>query len=135
MINIVTLVGVITEEPVLKEFENGLKGAFIVLRVTRPFKSMEGTYESDFIRCSLWEGIAQNTCEYCRKGDVIGVRGRLVSKTEDVVFNCEKEQHVKKISMLHLVVERVSFITTAKKFKENSSFYQDVVEEKDWSLF
>lgn len=130
MINIVTLVGVITEDPVLKEFDNGLKGAFIVLRVMRPFKSMDGTYESDFIRCSLWEGIAQNTCEYCRKGDVIGVRGRLISKSEDVVFNCEHEQHVKKISMLQLVVERVSFITTAKKYNSNNSFYQDVTEEK-----
>lgn len=124
--NNVTLVGTLVEEPELREFDNGLKGAFIVLRVMRPFKSMEGTYEADFIRCSLWEGIAQSTCEYCRKGDIIGIRGRLSNRSEEVVVNCELEQHVKKIIALYVIVERVSFISTSKKYYESDIPYQNV---------
>lgn len=124
--NNLTLVGTLVEDPELREFDNGLKGAFIVLRVMRPFKSMDGSYEADFIRCSLWEGIAQSTCEYCHKGDIIGIRGRLTSRSDEVVFNCEQEQHVKKISTLHVIVERVSFISASKKYRDLNSPFQDV---------
>ncbi len=125
--NNVTLVGTLVEEPELKEFDNGLKGAFIVLKVVRPFKSMDGNYEADFIRCSLWEGIAQNTCEYCHKGDIIGIRGRISVRSDEILFNCDKEQHVKKINALHIIVERVSFISASRKNKEISLAYQDAI--------
>ena len=130
--NIVTIVGVIVETPVVKEFESGARGTTITLRVTRPFKSLDGQKEADFIRCHLWEGIAQSVCEYCTKGDVIGVRGRLVNYTDEVNFNCDKENHVKRLSFLQFVGERVSFISTSRKYKENLETnhpYQDLIEE------
>ena len=34
-------------------------------------------YDTDFIQCILWDAIAENCCEYCKKGDVIGVKGRI----------------------------------------------------------
>lgn len=130
--NIVTLVGSIIDMPVLREFESGAKGTMITLRVARPFKSLDGLKESDFIKCYLWEGIAQSVCEYCTKGDVIGVRGRLSTYTEEVVVNCETANHVKRIAVLQFIVERVSFISTSKKYKEQydeSHPFQDLVEE------
>lgn len=125
--NIVALVGTIVETPTIHEFEKGFKGAFLTLRVIKPFKSIEGNYEADFIRCVLWEGIAQSTCEYCMKGDVIAVRGRVGTYTEEVTFNCENEEHKKKINTNHVIVERVTFISTSKKNKseENKDLLDD----------
>ncbi len=115
MLNIVTLVGVLQDTPELKEFESGTKAAFITLRVTKPFRTIEGMYDSDFIKCILWEGIAQNTCEYCQKGDIIGVRGRLTNKTDEIVIDADGKQYKKKISQIQVIAERVAFICTSKR--------------------
>lgn len=120
MLNIVTLVGVLQETPELKEFESGTKGAFITLRVAKPFRSMDGSYESDFVKCALWEGIAQSTCDYCQKGDIIGVRGRLTTKVDEICFDCGETQHKKRINQIQVIAERVAFICTSKrKSQEN----------------
>ena len=76
-----------------------------------------GKYEYDFISCFLWDAVAGSACEYCRKGDTIGIRGRLVSKTRDVVFNGELEQ-VKRVQTLELIAERVFFISVSGKGKD-----------------
>ena len=77
MLNQVLMVGRLVEKPILEENENGKKVCNITLAVNRSFKNADGIYETDFIKCILWNGIAENTVEYCNKGDVIGVRGRL----------------------------------------------------------
>lgn len=120
MLNMVCLVGRLVEDPTLKEFETGSKGAFVTLAVTKPFRGMDHNYEADFIRCVLWEGIAENTCEYCRKGDVVGIRGRLSIRSQEIVFNCDSVQHKKKINVIEVIAERVAFISTSKRVNENT---------------
>lgn len=131
MLNIVTLVGIIVEDPILKEFESGTKGTFLTLRIAKPFRSMDRNYESEFIRCVLWEGIAQSTCEYCVKGDVVGIRGRIATRTQEVVFNCENTQHKKKINTIEIIGERVSFISTSKKSRILERETMDFDKEKE----
>ena len=77
MLNQIVLVGRLVEKPIVEENENGRKVSTITLSVPRSFKNSEGIYDNDFIPVTLWEGIASNTSEYCEKGDLIGVRGRL----------------------------------------------------------
>lgn len=73
MLNQIVLVGRLVKDLVLKETEQGKKRSFITLAIPRSFKNAEGSYDTDFIDCILWDGIAKNTAEYCKKGDVIGV--------------------------------------------------------------
>lgn len=77
MLNQVLMVGRLVAKPIVEENENGRKVSEITLAVSRSFKNAEGIYETDFIKCTLWNDIAENTVEYCNKGDVIGVKGRL----------------------------------------------------------
>ena len=77
MSNQVVIVGRLVEKPIVEENENEKKVCNITLAVPRDFKNAEGIYETDFIKCTLWNGIAENTVEYCNKGDLIGVKGRL----------------------------------------------------------
>lgn len=72
MHNLVYLIGRLVSDPELKSTENSNDHANITLAVQRNFKNSDGIYETDFIRCSLWNGIAQNATEYCKKGDLIG---------------------------------------------------------------
>jgi len=58
MFNHVVLIGRLTQKPVLKTFENGIKVCDITLAVMRPFKNTAGEYDTDFIPVSLWYSYA-----------------------------------------------------------------------------
>ena len=58
--------------------------------VTRSYKNNEGEYETDIIPLVLFDGIAQNTMEYVKKGDLIGARCRLECTDGDVHVLCDK---------------------------------------------
>lgn len=108
MLNNVVLVGRLTGNPEIVEIENGKKVTSIILAVNRNFKNSEGIYDTDFIRCILWNSIASSTTEYCRSGDVIGIKGRLQSsKFED--------ENGKSHYVTDVVAERVTFLSSNKK--------------------
>ena len=100
MLNQVVMVGRLTSDPEINEVENDRKVATITLAVQRSYKNAEGVYETDFIKCILWNGIAENTAEYCKKGDVVGVKGRL---------ECLSGNE------LQVVAEKVSFLSSRKE--------------------
>lgn len=70
MSNIVMIIGRILE---FKD-ENYIKVA-----TTRNFKNADGVYESDFIEIKLSEIIMKRTKEYCKKGDLVSIKGRIES--------------------------------------------------------
>lgn len=107
MLNQVVLVGRLANEPEVYETESGKKYANVTLAVPRAFKNEEGEYETDFVNCKLWQGIAANTAEYCKKGDLVGIKGRLQTYNND-----EKNKFVTEV-----IAEKVTFLST--KYKEN----------------
>ncbi len=110
MLNQIVLVGRLVKDPVLKETEQGKKRSFITLAIPRSFKNAEGSYDTDFIDCILWDGIAKNTAEYCKKGDVIGVKGRLQSR------KYEMDKTTKFV--IEVIAEKVTFLTSHKEADE-----------------
>ena len=74
--NNVVLVGRITEKPT-KTIVKDKEILSLNIAVTRNYKNSDGIYETDFVRCILWNEIATNVLDYCKVGDVIGVKGRL----------------------------------------------------------
>lgn len=113
MLNQSIVVGRLVTNPELRETENGNKVTSVLLAVPRCYKNADGEYETDYIRCVLWRGIAERTTEYCHKGDLIGVRGRL--QTREI----EQEDETMK-SVIELVAERVTFLQSQKPAKENA---------------
>jgi len=107
MQNLVFLIGRLVSEPEIKKSETEKDYTSIILAVQRPFKNSDGLYESDFIRCKLWNLVAKNVCEYCHKGDLIGVKGRIQ------IRNYEENEETKYIT--EIIVEKVSFLTSKKQ--------------------
>ena len=105
--NNVVLVGRLTENPTVTTTEAGLKITSVNLAVTRNYKNVDGIYETDFIRCILWNGIAENTSEYCKSGDVVGIKGRLQSSEYD-------DENGKRHFVTEVIAERVTFLSSAK---------------------
>ncbi len=114
MLNQVVIVGRLTKDPEVISKENGKKVSNIVVAVPRSFKNSDGTYDTDFLKCTLWDGIAKNTKEYCKSGDIIGVKGRLqgslVTKDDDT-----------KYYQTEIVAEKVTFLSSKKETQDKSS--------------
>ena len=91
MINTVILTGRLVSDPELIEnLETGKKGCIITVAVNRQYKNLEGIYETDFIKCVIWNPMADNVKEYCLKGDLIGIKGRLECLNEELKVVAEK---------------------------------------------
>lgn len=112
MYNLVYLIGRLTSDPELKTTENSKEHSTITLAVQRSFKNSDGLYDTDFIKCSLWEGIAQNAKEFCKKGDLVGVRGRLQ------IRSYEENNETKYIT--EVIVEKLSFLSSKKTIEEGN---------------
>ena len=107
MLNQTVLVGRIVRDPEIKETENGAKLSNLTLAVPRSYKNEEGVYETDFIDVTLWNNIAQSTSEYCKKGDLVGVKGRI--QTDSYEKDGEKKL------LMKVIADRVTFLSSKSK--------------------
>lgn len=90
MTNTVLLVGRIANDLTLIE-EGEKKSCIITLSILR-----NGEYKCDFIECTLINDMASKTCEYCKKCDLVGIKGRL---------QCDEGK-------LEVVAEKVTFLSS-----------------------
>lgn len=109
--NQIILVGRLTSDPEVITTENNKKMSAITIAVNRGFKNQDGIYETDFIRCILWNSIAANTCEYCHSGDVVGVKGRLQTRSFE-----DKDNNRKFIT--EVIAEKITFLSSKKQEAE-----------------
>ena len=75
-----------------------VKGKDLTLAVARSCKNKDGIYETDFIECELLGAIVDNVKEYCRKGDLVGIKGCLRSGNK-------------------VIIEKITFLASRKKHK------------------
>lgn len=106
MLNQIVLVGRLVRDPEVKESENKKKFTNITIAVPRSYKNQDGGYDADFIDCRLWDVIAENTAEFCKKGDLIGVKGRVETR------KYEAEEETKYLT--EIIVEKVTFLSNKK---------------------
>lgn len=95
MLNQVILVGRLKDEIEWLDEQN----AILTLAIPRPTKDENGEYGIDMVKVKIVGQIADNTAEYCHKGDIIGIKGRVV--TEDDKIN--------------IVAEKVTFLSSHKQ--------------------
>lgn len=124
MLNQVILVGRLVRTPELQLTESGKKRSLITLAVSRGYKNQNGEYDTDFLDCTLWTGIAENTAEYCKSGDVIGVKGRIQARLID---NDDGTKHKK----MEIVADKVTFLSSARN--EKVAFEDDDSDGNDSS--
>jgi single-strand binding protein len=110
MLNQIVLVGRLTRDIQVRKSDKGTKFATISLAISRSFKNMEGTYDTDFIDCIAFENIAENTSTYCSKGDIVGVKGRVQSRVV--------EKDGKKEYLMEVIAEKITFLSSKRKEDE-----------------
>ena len=112
--NQVVLVGRLCSDPEVVSTEQDKKKSTITLAVNRPFKNSDGIYETDFIRCVLWNNVALNTFSYCRTGDVVGIKGRLQTRSYE-------DDNKEKKYIMEVIAEKVTFLSSNKNEQSSNA--------------
>jgi single-strand DNA-binding protein len=82
MMNRVVLVGRMTRDPELRRTPSGAAVTNFTLALNRNYNSQDGQ-QADYINCVVWNKVAENVERYCGKGSLVGVDGRLRSRSYD----------------------------------------------------
>ncbi len=106
MLNQTIIVGRLVSDPEIKETENGNKVSYITLAVPRSYKNSDGIYETDFMPCKVGYPMCDNVKEYCKKGDLLGIKGRIQTRQEE------------NKNIIEIVAERVTFLSNRKETEE-----------------
>lgn len=112
MLNQVVLVGRLTKDAEVRETDSNKKVSNITIAIPRSYKNMNGEYDTDFVDVTLWNSIAESTSEYCRKGDIVGIKGRLQTNSY------EKDDGSKEFR-LNVIAEKVTFLSKSKSAPEH----------------
>ena len=103
MINNVVLVGRLTRDPDLRYTSSGVAVATFSLAVNRNFTSQNGERETDFINCVIWRKPAETLANYAGKGSLIGVVGRIQTRSYD-------NQEGQRVYVTEVNAERFNFL-------------------------
>ncbi|MCZ2491190.1 single-stranded DNA-binding protein [Dellaglioa carnosa] len=114
MINRTVLVGRLTRDPDLRYTASGAAVATFTVAVNRQFTNASGEREADFISCVIWRKAAENFANFTHKGSLIGVDGRIQTRSYD-------NQQGTRVYVTEVVVENFSLLES----KSQSSQQQD----------
>lgn len=81
--NKVILTGRLVKDPELKHSANNLPYVLFTIAVNRPFAAKDAAQQADFISCIVFRQPAENLARYIKKGGLIGVEGRIQTRTYD----------------------------------------------------
>ena len=105
MINRVVLVGRMTRDPELRRTPQGDAVTSFTLAVNRNYTSRDGQQQADFINCVVWRKPAENVERYCSKGSLVGVEGRIQTRSYD-------NSQGQKVYVLEVICDSVQFLET-----------------------
>lgn len=108
MLNEVTMVGKLVDNPLCVDVDkDNKKYTYITIAVPRCYKNKAGLYETDYIDWTLIGVLGENTYNFCKKGDLIGIKGRV--QTTKIENN----------KVIELMAEKITFLSSNKEYKKD----------------
>lgn len=82
-LNMVQLIGNVTQDPEVKQIPSGASVATITIATNRSWKDQNGQVqeETEFHNVVLWRGLADIAQQYIRKGSKVYIRGYLKTRS------------------------------------------------------
>ncbi len=115
MINNAVLVGRMTRDAELRYTPQNVAVATFTLAVNRTFKSQNGEREADFINVVMWRQQAENLANWAKKGSLIGVTGRIQTRSYD-------NQQGQRVYVTEVVAENFQMLESRKQQNPNDTF-------------
>lgn len=120
-INRFIAVGRLTKDPELRTTQSGTSVCSFNLAVNRRVQT-PGQPDADFISCVAWGKSADNMTTYLHKGSLIGVEGRIQTRSY--------ESSGRTVYVTEVVVENVTFLESKKKEQQPNYQQQQLVQQQ-----
>lgn len=114
MINNVVLVGRLTRDPDLRSTGSGIPVTSFTLAIDRNYTNKQGERDADFINCVIWRKGAEIFSNYTSKGSLVGIEGRLQSRSYD-------DKDGKRVYVTEVVVSDFSFLDSRRNNNNTQS--------------
>lgn len=108
MINRAVLTGRLTKDPELRTTQSGLSVTAFNLAVNRQYSNSKGKRDADFVSCVIWRKAAENFCKFTSKGSLVGIDGRIQTRTYD-------DKGGKRVYVTEVVVDSFSLLESRKE--------------------
>lgn len=121
--NQVGLVGRLTKDPVLRQVSEYRNQTSFALAINRSYRNAQGNIDTDFVLCVAWGKVAERITQYCGKGSLIGISGRIQTRS---FLNKDNER----VFMTEVVADEVRFysLKSPSDQKENQNEASNVVK-------
>ena len=93
MLNQIVLVGRIKE----------IEDIYITVAISRAYKNANGEYDVDLVKINMSNNIAKNVKDYCEKGSLVGVKGKVETNDEGNII---------------IIAEKISFLSSRKSTEQ-----------------
>ena len=117
MLNSVSLTGRLTRDVDLRYTQSGTAVGSFTLAVDRKFKSKNGERETDFVNCQIWRKSAANFANFTKKGSLVGVEGRIQTRTYD---NAQGQ----KVFVTEVIVDSFALLESRQAYQNNPKSQQ-----------
>lgn len=122
MINRYVAVGRLTKDPELRRTASGKAVTTFTLAINRAYQSNDGQ-QADYISCVTWNKVAENVAQYCSKGSLVGIEGRLCSRSYD-------NSQGQRVYVTEVICDSVQFIDTRNRDNQQNS--QPPIQQDDF---
>ena len=119
MINNVILTGRLTKDADLRKTTSGKSVASFSLAVDRGRK-VEGQPTADYVPCVAWDKTADLLAQYCHKGSLIGVEGKIQTRSY------EDPHSRKKVYITEVVINNLTFLETKGQTQQQTEQFNDM---------
>src|SRR5690625_1931360 len=109
--NRVVLAGRLTKDPELRYTPNGNAVANFTIAINRPYRNQQGEQEADFINCVAWRKQAENLANYMRKGSLVGVDGRIQTRSYE-------NQEGRRVFVTEVLAEHITFLESKNEMQQ-----------------
>lgn len=99
--------GRVTKDIELRQTTAGTSAIEFSLAVKRAFKNANGEYDCDFFNCVAFGKSAETISRYVKKGDMIGIEGRLQTRNYT-------NKEGRKINVTEIIVENFEFLQSKR---------------------
>jgi single-strand DNA-binding protein len=129
MLNRIELIGRLTRDPELRYMSNGHPMAQFTVAVDRDFRNAAGERDADFINCVAWRKLAEQVGQYCTRGRLIAVEGRLQVRSYETQDGARRR-------VTEVIGDRVWFLDSPKTDvgqadEASTESHPDVIEDPE----
>ena len=118
--NKTVLVGRLTKDVELRKTTEGKSVTNFIVAINRTYTNANGEREADFINCVAWGGTADNMATYVSKGSLVGVDGRIQTRSY--------EAEGRRVYVTEVFADSVQFLDpkeTNQPAQQSNDFFAD----------